>query len=154
MKKQNVITSWSNELAGFSHEWHHLWGKKKLRHVHPLITNCHALSWSLNFFLFLIPLRSMTFSLDNPHPSLVHHANAISFHSPQIHSVDDFVCSVNSHLTTRQENERLKGIMARIESYDVVVSTSSPVFISPQHRPTFPPSPRKFGKVSSPGKSA
>jgi pleckstrin domain-containing family G protein 5 len=32
------------------------------------------------------------------------------------------VCSVNSHLTTRQENERLKGIMARIESYDVVVS--------------------------------
>jgi hypothetical protein len=39
----------------------------------------------------------------------------------QIHSVDEFVCSVNSHLTTRQENERLKGIMARIESYDVVV---------------------------------
>jgi hypothetical protein len=35
---------------------------------------------------------------------------------------------VNSHLTTRQENERLKGIMARIESYDVVVSTS---FLSP-----------------------
>lgn len=40
----------------------------------------------------------------------------------QIHSVDDFVCSVNSHLTTRQENERLRGIMSRIESYDVVVS--------------------------------
>lgn len=40
----------------------------------------------------------------------------------QIHSVEDFVCSVNAHLTTRQENERLKGIMARIESYDVVVS--------------------------------
>lgn len=40
----------------------------------------------------------------------------------QIAFVDDFVCSVNSHLTTRQENERLKGIMARIESYDVVVS--------------------------------
>lgn len=39
----------------------------------------------------------------------------------QIHSVENFVCSVNSHLTTRQENERLKGIMARIESYDVVV---------------------------------
>lgn len=32
------------------------------------------------------------------------------------------MCSVNSHLTMRQENERLKGIMARIESYDVVVS--------------------------------
>lgn len=44
----------------------------------------------------------------------------------QIHCVDDFVCSVNSHLTTRQENERLKGIMARIESYDVVVSLSTP----------------------------
>lgn len=40
----------------------------------------------------------------------------------QIHSVEDFVCSVNAHLTTRQENERLKGIMARIEAYDVVVS--------------------------------
>ncbi|XP_063699545.1 uncharacterized protein LOC134830094 isoform X2 [Culicoides brevitarsis] len=37
-----------------------------------------------------------------------------------IHSVEDFVCSVNAHLTTRQENERLKGIMARIESYDIV----------------------------------
>lgn len=35
--------------------------------------------------------------------------------------MENFVCSVNSHLTTRQENERLKGIMARIESYDVVV---------------------------------
>jgi hypothetical protein len=44
------------------------------------------------------------------------------FSSMKIHSVDDFVCSVNSHLTTRQENERLKGIMSRIESYDVVVS--------------------------------
>lgn len=32
------------------------------------------------------------------------------------------MCSVNAHLTTRQENERLKGIMARIEAYDVVVS--------------------------------
>ncbi|CRL03588.1 CLUMA_CG016274, isoform B [Clunio marinus] len=41
-----------------------------------------------------------------------------------IHSVDDFVCSVNSHLTTRQESERLKGIMARIESYDVVDSSN------------------------------
>ncbi|XP_055905731.1 pleckstrin homology domain-containing family G member 5 isoform X3 [Eupeodes corollae] len=37
-----------------------------------------------------------------------------------IHSVENFVCSVNNHLTTRQENERLKGVMARIESYDVV----------------------------------
>lgn len=42
--------------------------------------------------------------------------------SLQIHSVENFVCSVNSHLTTRQENERLKGIMARIDSYEVVVS--------------------------------
>lgn len=39
----------------------------------------------------------------------------------QIRSVEEFVCSVNTHLTTRQEYERLKGIMARIESYDVVV---------------------------------
>ncbi|XP_067643339.1 uncharacterized protein [Eurosta solidaginis] len=37
-----------------------------------------------------------------------------------IHSVESFVFSVNNHLTTRQENERLKGVMARIESYDVV----------------------------------
>lgn len=42
----------------------------------------------------------------------------------QVHSVENFVCSVNAHLTTRQENERLKGIMARIESYDVVVCLS------------------------------
>lgn len=40
----------------------------------------------------------------------------------KIHSVEDFVCSVNAHLTTRQENERLKGIMARIDAYDVVVN--------------------------------
>ncbi|XP_055387911.1 pleckstrin homology domain-containing family G member 5 [Condylostylus longicornis] len=37
-----------------------------------------------------------------------------------IRSVENFVYSVNNHLSTRQENERLKGIMARIESYDVV----------------------------------
>ncbi|XP_055620277.1 uncharacterized protein LOC129764804 isoform X7 [Toxorhynchites rutilus septentrionalis] len=37
-----------------------------------------------------------------------------------IHSVEEFVAGVNSHLTTRQENERLKGINARIESYEVV----------------------------------
>lgn len=36
--------------------------------------------------------------------------------------MEDFVCSVNAHLTTRQENERLKGIMARIDAYDVVVN--------------------------------
>jgi pleckstrin domain-containing family G protein 5 len=36
--------------------------------------------------------------------------------------VDDFVYGVNNHLTTRQETERLKGIMSRIDSYDVVVS--------------------------------
>lgn len=38
--------------------------------------------------------------------------------------MEDFVCSVNAHLTTRQENERLKGIMARIDAYDVVVSAN------------------------------
>ncbi|XP_031617991.1 pleckstrin homology domain-containing family G member 5-like isoform X2 [Contarinia nasturtii] len=37
-----------------------------------------------------------------------------------IHCVESFVFGVNVHLTMRQENERLKGIMARIESYDVV----------------------------------
>ncbi|KAL5290937.1 PLEKHG5 family protein [Megaselia abdita] len=41
-----------------------------------------------------------------------------------IHSVETFVCSVNTHLTTRQENERLKGVMARIEFYDVVETTN------------------------------
>lgn len=42
----------------------------------------------------------------------------------QTSSVDDFVVSVNSHLTDRQKNERIKGIMARIEAYDVVVRSS------------------------------
>lgn len=42
----------------------------------------------------------------------------------QMHSVDHFVLSVNSYMTQRQENERLKGIMARIDSYDVVVNTN------------------------------
>ncbi|KAK5646254.1 hypothetical protein RI129_004718, partial [Pyrocoelia pectoralis] len=39
-----------------------------------------------------------------------------------IKSVDDFVNSVNFSLKQKQDNERLKGIMARIESYDVVES--------------------------------
>ncbi|KAI8036696.1 hypothetical protein M5D96_010497 [Drosophila gunungcola] len=37
-----------------------------------------------------------------------------------MHSVENFVGSVNNHLTMRQESERLKGVMVRIESYDVV----------------------------------
>ncbi|XP_038108949.1 uncharacterized protein LOC6040082 isoform X2 [Culex quinquefasciatus] len=41
-----------------------------------------------------------------------------------IHSVEVFVAGVNAHLTTRQENERLKGINARIDSYDVVDSNN------------------------------
>lgn len=40
----------------------------------------------------------------------------------QIKSVDDFVNNVNSSLKQKQDKERLKGIMARIESYDAVVS--------------------------------
>lgn len=36
--------------------------------------------------------------------------------------VDDFVNSVNHSLKQKQDNERLKGIIARIESYDIVVS--------------------------------
>lgn len=59
--------------------------------------------------VFLLGSKSKNFSTSN---------------RKQITWVDDFVSSVNLHLTTRQENERLKGIMARIESYDVVVSFS------------------------------
>lgn len=36
--------------------------------------------------------------------------------------VDDFVNNVNSSLKHKQDKERLKGIIARIESYDIVVS--------------------------------
>lgn len=36
--------------------------------------------------------------------------------------VDDFVINVNSSLKHKQDKERLKGIIARIESYDIVVS--------------------------------
>jgi hypothetical protein len=41
----------------------------------------------------------------------------------QIKCVDQFVNDVNSTLRQRQDHERLKGIIARIESYDVVVSS-------------------------------
>ncbi|XP_055534939.1 uncharacterized protein LOC129724241 isoform X2 [Wyeomyia smithii] len=41
-----------------------------------------------------------------------------------IHSVEEFVAGVNTHLTNRQENERLKGINARIDSYEVVDSNN------------------------------
>lgn len=41
---------------------------------------------------------------------------------PQIKSVDEFVNEVNHSLKNKQENERLKGITARIESYDIVDS--------------------------------
>lgn len=47
-----------------------------------------------------------------------------------IHSVENFVGSVNNHLTMRQESERLKGVMARIESYDVVVNIECELFHS------------------------
>lgn len=36
--------------------------------------------------------------------------------------VESFVSHVNSHLRQRQENERLKTIIARIDSYEPVVS--------------------------------
>ncbi|XP_017778525.1 PREDICTED: pleckstrin homology domain-containing family G member 5 isoform X2 [Nicrophorus vespilloides] len=39
-----------------------------------------------------------------------------------IRSVDDFVINVNFSLKQKQDNERLKGIIARIESYDIVES--------------------------------
>lgn len=41
-----------------------------------------------------------------------------------VKSVDDFVNEVNHSLRNKQENERLNGIIARIESYDIVVSTN------------------------------
>lgn len=40
--------------------------------------------------------------------------------------MDDFVNSVNYSLKQRQDNERMNGIIARIESYDIVVSTIFP----------------------------
>jgi len=40
----------------------------------------------------------------------------------QIKCVDQFVNDVHSTLRQRQDHELLKGIIARIESYDVVVS--------------------------------
>ncbi|XP_058458065.1 uncharacterized protein LOC131434863 isoform X1 [Malaya genurostris] len=46
--------------------------------------------------------------------------NAVEAIDEMIHSVEEFVAGVNTHLTTRQENERLKGINARIDSYEVV----------------------------------
>ena len=39
--------------------------------------------------------------------------------------VEAFVSHVNSHLRQRQENERLKTIIARIDSYEPVVSLNS-----------------------------
>lgn len=39
----------------------------------------------------------------------------------QIKIVDDFVINVNASLKHKQDKERLKGIIARIESYDIVV---------------------------------
>ena len=41
--------------------------------------------------------------------------------------VEAFVSHVNSHLRQRQENERLKTIIARIDSYEPVVSLNSNV---------------------------
>ena len=45
-----------------------------------------------------------------------------SLPSPQDEKVELFVSDVNSHLRQRQEHERLKTIIARIESYEPVVS--------------------------------
>ncbi|XP_025830942.1 uncharacterized protein LOC108742195 isoform X2 [Agrilus planipennis] len=44
-----------------------------------------------------------------------------------IKSVDDFVNNVNFSLKRKQDNERIKGIIARIESYDVVESKDDDV---------------------------
>ncbi|XP_049769413.1 pleckstrin homology domain-containing family G member 5 [Schistocerca cancellata] len=46
-----------------------------------------------------------------------HHATALA---RMITSVDEFVNNVNSSLKTKQDNEKLKALIARIESYDVV----------------------------------
>lgn len=42
--------------------------------------------------------------------------------------VDEFVNNVNTSLKQRQDKERLKGIIARIESYDIVVSLEYTVY--------------------------
>lgn len=39
--------------------------------------------------------------------------------------MDEFVNSVNSKLRERQDHDRLKAIIARIDTYDVVVSASA-----------------------------
>lgn len=57
-------------------------------------------------------------SVENVFPKCISCISLLLF---QLHTTENFVFSVNNHLTTRQENERLKGVMARIESYDVVV---------------------------------
>ena len=41
----------------------------------------------------------------------------------QAKKVESFVSHVNSHLRQRQENERLNTIIARIDSYEPVVSS-------------------------------
>ena len=53
--------------------------------------------------------------------SYVHHCS-ISIDPSQDEKVELFVSDVNSHLRQRQEHERLKTIIARIESYEPVVS--------------------------------
>lgn len=40
----------------------------------------------------------------------------------QIDSVESFVSRVNTYLQVQQQSERLKGIMARIEPFEVTVS--------------------------------
>ena len=47
-----------------------------------------------------------------------------NFKSFQDKNVESFVTFVNAQLRQRQEHERLKTIIARIESYDPVVSNS------------------------------
>ena len=46
----------------------------------------------------------------------------LDFDRSQDEKVELFVSDVNSHLRQRQEHERLKTIIARIESYEPVVS--------------------------------
>lgn len=52
----------------------------------------------------------------------------------QIKSVDEFVNNVNSSLRQKQDNERLRGIIARIESYDAVVSSTDLLYFVPQNQ--------------------
>ncbi|XP_070071167.1 rho guanine nucleotide exchange factor 5 isoform X2 [Drosophila takahashii] len=102
---------------------------KELNHNNPLFTSylawCESQKMCNRLRLADIVVRpmqrltkySLLLAAIKKHMSDVEEIEAIDV---MMHSVENFVGSVNNHLTMRQENERLKGVMVRIESYDVV----------------------------------